>query len=93
MSAKKKFKTFAGNRPLKEIRAMCKAQGVQLIDSQWKRGSDYVTLRSPGAYVMFNTFNGTFFGKTPANVEFSSDDRRDGEPWFDALLNFFYVMK
>jgi hypothetical protein len=30
-------------------------------------------------------------GMTPDGTEFSSDDRRDGTPWFDALLRFFYV--
>jgi hypothetical protein len=93
MASSTKVKTFGGNRPLEEIQALCRAQGVEFIDVQHRRGSDYVTLRSPGAWVMFNTFNGRFFGKTPDNIEFSSDDKRDGTPWFDALLNFFYVPK
>lgn len=85
------FQKFAGNKPLEVIRAECEAQGVQFIDSQYRRGSDYVTLRSPNAWVMFSVFNGRFFGKTPDGIEFSSDDKRDGTPWFDALLEFFYV--
>lgn len=87
------MKKFAGNKTLSQIRAQCKAQRVQFIDSQWRRGSDYVTLKSPGAWVMFNTFNGRFFGETPDGFEFNSNDKLDGTPWFDALLNFFYVAK
>jgi hypothetical protein len=87
------YRKFAGNKTLDVIRAQCKAQGVQFIDSQYKRGSDFVTLRSPDAWVMFSVFNGRFFGRTPDGVEFMSDDKRDGTPWFDALLDFFYVRK
>jgi hypothetical protein len=89
----KSYTKFAGNKTLAQIRAQCKAQGVQYIDSQYRRGSDFVTLHSPGAYVMFSAFNGRFFGKTPDGITFSSDDKRDGTPWFDALLRFFYVEK
>lgn len=87
----KKYAKFAGNKPLGVIRAQCKQQGVQFDDSHWKHGSDFVTLRSPGACVMFNTFNGRFFGRTPDGIEFDGADKRDGTPWFDALLRFFYV--
>jgi hypothetical protein len=87
------YRKFAGNKTLDVIRAQCEAQGVQFIDSQYKRGSDFVTLRSPDAWVMFSVFNGRFFGRTPDGIEFSSEDRRDGTPWFDALLDFFYERK
>lgn len=59
-------------------------------------------------WVMFNTFNGTFYGTTPraknwqrvgeprvpAGVEFDSGSTtHEHEPWFQALLSFFYVEK
>ena len=63
-----------------------------------------------GGWVMFNTFNGTFYGETPKKrdwhhplvskfcpppgVEFNSRSTEfEAEPWFQALLSFFYVEK
>jgi hypothetical protein len=49
-------------------------------------------LAKPSGYVLFNTFNGRFFGKTDKGVPFSSDSaEHEAEPWFQALLSFFYV--
>ena len=46
------------------------------------------------AYVMFSTFNGTFFGNTDKGVAFdSSSTKHEHEPWFQMLLSFFYVEK
>jgi hypothetical protein len=45
---------------------------------------------SDSGQVLYNVFNGRFFGTTPEGVQFASEDDRDGTPWFDALLNFFY---
>jgi hypothetical protein len=58
-------------------------------------GSPLVDATLPGT-VMFNTFNGRFFGTTDRGIEFSSDsdsDEHEGEPWMRALLAFFYVEK
>lgn len=59
-------------------------------------GSPYVPGDSVDGvgYVMYNTFNGTFFGRTPEGVRFSSSSTHfEAEPWFQALLSFFYVEK
>ena len=89
--AKGKFKTFGGNRSLDEIERQCKAQGVVFDDYRYRMvGDDFVRIHGGGAWVLFNTFNGNFFGQTPDGEQFASDDKRDGTPWFDALLNFFY---
>lgn len=58
-------------------------------------GTPFVPLVNPaGAFVMFNTFNGTFFGTTDKGVEFdSSSTTHEAAPWFQALLSFFYVEK
>jgi hypothetical protein len=46
----------------------------------------------PGGWVLFSVWNGRFFGRTPEGVEFDSGDAKfDDEPWFEALLDFFYV--
>lgn len=58
-------------------------------------GTPFVLATAPiGAYVMFNTFNGRFFGVTDKGVHFSSSStEHEAEPWFQALLSFFYVEK
>lgn len=59
-------------------------------------GSPYVPTESLDGvgYVMYNTFNGTFFGRTPKGVRFSSSSTaHEREPWFQQLLSFFYAEK
>lgn len=87
------MKKFAGNKTLAQIKAQCKAAGIEFDDSRYKKGDDHVAIRSPGVMVLFSSFNGRFFGNTPDGKKFSSDDALDGAPWFDQLLNFFYVEK
>jgi hypothetical protein len=49
------------------------------------------SVANAGGYVMFNTFNGTFFGHTHEGVSFhSSTDQYEHEDWFKQLLAFFY---
>jgi len=85
------MKTFKGNRSLKEVLTQCKAQGLTIEDRGFKKGADYIGIRGGGAFVLWNTFNGTFFGNTPDGVEFtSSSTKHESEPWFQGLLNFFY---
>jgi hypothetical protein len=85
---------FAGNKTPEQIKAQCKAQGLVFDDRRYQTmGDDHVVVRGGGAYAIFNTFNGRFFGTTPDGTEFTSDDTLDGTPWFDALLRFFYVEK
>ena len=87
------MKTFLGNKSLEQIKAQCKRDGVEFRDALFKKGYDHVSLHSPKVKVVFNTVNGRFFGYTPDGIKFFSDDKRDGTPWFDALLNYFYVSK
>jgi hypothetical protein len=88
------MQTFAGNKTLEQIKAQCKAQGLAFDDYLYRTaGHDHVRISGGGARVLFNTFNGRFIGITPDGVAFSSDDKLDGTPWFDALLRFFYVEK
>jgi hypothetical protein len=88
------MKTFAGNKTRAQVKAQCKAAGVQFDERAYKAGSDFTFLRGGGACVAWSSWNGRFFGKTPDGIEFNSDsDEWDGEPWMQALLNFFYVEK
>lgn len=103
------MKTFAGVKTLDTIKAQCAAQGVpidtRLCD---KHGWDTIVVGGPilllpghpasdsmeNAYAIFNTFNGKFFGRTHEGVSFdSSSTEHESEPWFQALLSFFYVEK
>lgn len=86
--------SFSRVRSLDEIRRLCAEQNVPLDDTRYKRFADAHVLvgDKTRGYALFNTFNGRFFGKTPDGVSYSSDsDTHENEPWFQALLNFFYV--
>lgn len=87
------MKTFAGNKSLKAIKAQCVAQGVTFDDRMYrKQGSDHVVVEGGGCRVLFSTFNGNFFGTTPDGTTFDSRETlHEDEPWFQALLSFFYV--
>jgi hypothetical protein len=60
----------------------------------------FIRRRGPGtpSTVAYNTFNGKFFGSINegplAGTEFSSGStKHERQPWFQALLSFFYVEK
>lgn len=86
------MKTFKGNRPLHEILKQCKDQCVPVDRRRFDEGWDHIIVGDPNnGYVLYNTFNGRFFGQTPEGLQFSSDETvYDNEDWFIALLNFFY---
>lgn len=93
------MKKFAGNKPLDVIKAQCEAQGVHFNEFLFLAGSDYVVLTSikgdnDSGQVLYNTCSGLFFGTTPDGVQFdSAETTHENEPWFQALLSFFYVEK
>ena len=64
-----------------------------------KRGDDHVFVRATAqdgkiARIYFNTVTGTFFGTTPEDKGFNSESKEYvGQPWFDAVLDFFYLPK
>lgn len=95
------MKTFARHKTSDEVRKACALAGYLIDTSDYSRGGDHIRVRfvheDVAFIVMFNTVNGRFFGH-PAGVGTeamftSDDDGLDGEPWFDALLDFFYVPK
>lgn len=93
------MKTFAGNKTLDQIKAQCKADGLVYDDSRYQAGGDYVLIRDPKCgedcgYVLYNTVNGNFTGKTPDGVQFDSrTTQHEDQPWFQRLLSFFYREK
>jgi hypothetical protein len=85
------MKKFKGNRRLADILASAKAQSVSVNKSFYDKGGDTISFWGGGFTVYYNTFNGNFFGTTPDNLRFSSDSElHEKQPWFQALLNFFY---
>lgn len=85
------MKTFQGHRSFDQIAAECKAQGLTLECAGYvKNGSDHIGVVGGGVRILYNTFNGRFFGTHPDGRSFSESSQFDGEPWFDALLGFFY---
>lgn len=85
------MKKFKGHRSFDQIAAQCKEQGLAFECANYVlRGSDYVGVFSGGVRVLYNTSNGRFFGTHLDGRRFSESSAFDGEPWFDALLNFFY---
>lgn len=88
------LKRFAGHRNYQQIRDECKAQGLILEDAAYRRhGSDWIGVRGrpDGPLVLYSTPTGRFHGTHPATGEkFTESSPFDGEPWFDALLAFFF---
>ena len=84
------MKKFAGNRTLTEIKKRCSKLGVIVDDSAFKNGSDYLKVFGPNFHVLFNTFNGQFFGDFKGKNFDSSDASLDDQDWFNQLLDLFY---
>jgi hypothetical protein len=93
------MKKFSRHKTYAEILAQCEAQGIPFNDYLYRRGgSDTVVVNSvygrghfPG-HAIYNTFNGWFFGTTPEGVQFdSASTKHEKQPWYQDLLNFFYV--
>jgi hypothetical protein len=93
------MKKWAGNKPIDVIKKQCKAAGIHFNDRMYRDGSDYVCITTVkgdnySGQVLYSTVNGAFFGTTPSGVEFDSNKTtHDKEPWFQALLAFFYEEK
>lgn len=93
------MKKFASHHTVAEVKRAAKKAGFKVNSEQYDhRGSDWIsvegTFAGERASVLYSCM-GRFFGKLlDGGVKFSSDkDDFDGEPWFDAMLDFFYVAK
>ena len=89
---------FARHKTLDEIEMACREVGFALDTTEFDKGSDHVKIAfvhdGETFDVLYNTFNGRFFGPSRMSSDgyFTSDDASlDATPWFQALLNFFYV--
>lgn len=89
-----------------ELIAACDREGFPCQPRKYlEEGSDHIRFgfEHGGVYVtaLYNTVSGRAFGEyelprrkrklDEKGIEFSTDDKLDGTPWFDALLSFLYV--
>lgn len=93
------MKTYARHRTSTEVKALAAMKGFTVDSTKYDaQGYDHIVVHMPGPSrtlipVLYNTVNGRFFHAS-ANVvdSFTSDNPKlDGQPWFDAMLEFFYV--
>jgi hypothetical protein len=86
------MRKFSKSKTREQVKAQCDALGLVFDDLAYERGSDFTAIRGGGAQVLWSSFNGRFFGTTDTGIEFSDDNtKHEAEPWFQALLEFFYV--
>lgn len=94
-----KMKKFAGNKTVDQVLRQCRRDGVIVPPASMEaylNGSDYLRLTDPNHWIMWNTFNGTFYGGDTGShaTKFdSTSTKHEAEPWFQALLSFFYAEK
>ena len=88
------MKTFAGTKTLDLIRSQCASGGHKFDDLLYRtKGDDHVkVVMQDGTDVLFNSFNGRFFGTRANGLSFNSDtSKHDKTKWFSDLLGFFYT--
>ena len=92
------MKQFLRHRTAGEIIAQCIEQGVFFNAERYDKGGDHLVVYLPGPddtpiTVLYNTVSGHFFGDC-GDLHFSSENvNLDSLPWFDVMLDFFYVPK
>lgn len=86
------MKVFARHLSYEELKKQCKKLKVPMDDTLYReQGWDTVVVGTVGSgHVIYNTFNGKYFGSTPSGHSFTSSDPARA-PWARDLLNFFYV--
>lgn len=98
--SKKPDPQFARHRNATEIIELARQHGHRVNAERFGRGDDHLTIEMPGPAgtpvpVLYNVFSGRFFHYSRVGgLHFASDsDAHEGEPWFDAMLEFFYAPK
>lgn len=97
------MRIFERPKTAEEIRSQVALVPGLIMDTKlYDLGSDRFTVRSDHpdwknmGYVIYAPFNGSILGmdaSSPGNsgVVFNELSTFDGEPWFDAIMDFFYV--
>ncbi len=99
------MQTFARHKTLAEIKTACEVSGFPINTQKYDHaGSDFITVgfEFKGAVheVTYNTCNGRFFGKLVLIDKLSCCGKLytemstylDNEDWYQALLDFLYVL-
>lgn len=86
---------FARHRSVDELKAICAERGFRIKTDLYEAGSDHISvfpiIDGETFSVIYNGFNGRFFGWRN-NICFASGMASlDDKPWFQALLNLFYT--
>jgi hypothetical protein len=87
---------FTRHRTVDELKIICAERGFRIKTDRYESGDDHIgifpVIDGEVYGVVYNGFNGRFFGDTPGGVLFESDMADlDAEPWFQALLDLFYT--
>lgn len=90
------MKKFTRHVTLVELKERCAEKGIAIDTEKHDRDfSDYVTVSGAFAgkdfVLIFNTFNGTFFGEMEDKRQFSETSKFEGEPWYSAILDLLFV--
>lgn len=94
------IKTFTRHITGDELIAACEREAFPCQPRKWREeGSDHIGFGFDHGTVfvnaLYSTVSGRAFGSYGTagkqNKPFSTDDKLDGTPWFDALLAFLYV--
>jgi len=90
------MRKFTHHVTLTVLKKRCAEKGLAIDTTKHDRDfSDYVTVSGALAgmdfVLIFNTFNGQFFGATEDKREFSETSTLDAEPWYAAILDLLFV--
>jgi hypothetical protein len=86
------MKTYARGKTSAKFVEAAQSAGLTVNTAAFEAGGDWVvfhgTLHDVPLHGLFNTINSRVIGTFGAdNADFSTDDSRDGTPWFDAVLD------
>lgn len=89
------MKQYLRHKDSSEIKKQCADADIQIDSTKHDAGGDHLVVTLPGPTgetvpVLFNVVSGRFFYAPESGEGFNSDQNRDHEPWFVAMLDFFY---
>lgn len=93
------MKRYLKQRPLKDIKTLVEQKLWWINTEEYeKHGSDYIVIgwfneKHRFGKVMYNTFNGNFIVYDQKNniVANHLSDELDQEPWYQEILEMFYI--
>lgn len=84
------MKTYSRGRTSQEFKFAAVDMGLTVDDEVYQQGGDFIRfsgeVEGVTIYAVFSSVNSRVIG-TANNKPFSTDELKDGEPWFDAILD------